>query len=101
MSTESIHETCACGARFDWRGDSIFAERRVVAWRETHHHREPSVGMCGDPQRIEGPEPRTTHCTLRAGHAGWHEDGQGSSWGRLRWVAAATCCTPTTPKEDA
>ena len=90
MADVSIEETCACGAKLTARGDSWGIALRQESFHKQHAGcRKPEPGICGDPQRIEGPEPRISVCHLRAGHAGFHEDGQGCSWGRPRWYTRA------------
>ena len=80
----AITETCACGATFT-ASDRIAVSVRYAAddWRKNHKHAE-SVGICGDSPKMTGPEGfRRPFCVLKAGHAGMHDDGEGSSWGRI------------------
>lgn len=92
MSTVRIIETCACGATFTVSGDPFSVANRQCAFHKQHAGcRKPEPGMCGDPSEtvIDGEKRTTMFCQLRAGHAGFHEDGQGCSWGRPRWTTRA------------
>lgn len=98
MSGHVVDEKCSCGAEFHWRGDYFdYVRKAAVEWREQHRHVEPAaVGICGDANWIDGPNPSALICDLPAGHAGWHRDGDRGRWGYPHWRTDLT----TLPTHD-
>lgn len=92
MTNVSVNETCRCGAKFEASGDTL-----AVANRHTKFHNHHAAcqmvapGMCGEPSNalLDGDARKTVFCQLRAGHAGFHEDGEGCSWGHPTWTTTA------------
>lgn len=85
-----IDEKCGCGAEFHYSGRLVgpnAAKQAASEWRAEHRHIEPPrVGICGDANRIEGPNPMNALCDLPAGHSGWHQEGERATWGYRTWI---------------
>ena len=75
----TITETCSCGATFRTAAHyAIDAKAAARDWREQHRHAE-SAGICGDRSQpaVRGGQEEWMCCVLKAGHDGWHSDGEG------------------------
>lgn len=95
MSAVTIDETCACGARMQWTGDSAYAKSAAAAFREQHQH-APAIepGLCWAEGGVMWPNGITPRCELRAGHDGAHECGRGSMGGTAVWTEPETTEEP-------
>lgn len=80
----TIHETCGCGATFDYQGASPIAASN--AWRKEHRCSLIEPGVCFDDPGVTWPNGDHPHCELRAGHAGAHECSRGAMGGQAVWT---------------
>ncbi len=81
MST--VHETCACGATFDYDGTQ--ATTMTGRWRKEHRCTIPEAGSCFHDPGVTWPNGDHPRCELRAGHTGAHECDRGSYIGKAIW----------------
>lgn len=77
---ECDHEPRIGGACLPCAADYWQAHAERLHALVTHLSRP---GLCGNvpPRLVPSCQPQTS-CTLRAGHAGFHEDDSGASWGQ-------------------